>query len=40
MAGWLAAQYTVLGVIPFQNWMLLAVFLIGLSSLASWWANK
>jgi len=40
MGGWLAKQYAILGIIPFQNWMLLAVILLALSILFSWWANK
>ena len=40
MAGWLAKQYTILGIIPFQNWMLLAVAIVGLSILVSWWVQR
>jgi hypothetical protein len=34
---WLIKQFTVLGVIPLQNWMLLALAVIGLAIFISWW---
>jgi hypothetical protein len=37
VVNWLVKQFTVLDVIPLQNWMLLALAVIGLAILISWW---
>jgi hypothetical protein len=37
---WFVKQGVILGGIPLQNWMLLAIAIILLSVLISWWAHK
>jgi hypothetical protein len=37
---WLVKQVVILGGIPIQNWMLLAIAIVLLSVLISWWMHK
>jgi hypothetical protein len=37
---WFVKQGVILGGIPLQNWMLLAIAIILLSVLISWWTHK
>jgi hypothetical protein len=37
---WLVTQFVILGVVPVQNWMLLAVAIMLLGVLISWWMHK
>jgi hypothetical protein len=34
---WLVKQGVILGGVPIQNWMLLAIAIIGLAIFISWW---
>jgi hypothetical protein len=40
MGSWLVKRCEILGVIPFQNWMLLAAVILALGMFLSWWAQK
>jgi hypothetical protein len=37
---WLVRQFMVLGVIPLQNWMLLALAFILIGAFVSWWIQR
>jgi len=37
LADWLVDEYLMLGLVPFQNWMLLAIAIVILSIVASAW---
>jgi hypothetical protein len=34
---WLVKQFVILGVAPVQNWMLVALAIVGLAIFISWW---
>jgi hypothetical protein len=40
LANWLTKQYAILGIILFQNWMLLALALILIGVFVSWWVQR
>jgi hypothetical protein len=38
---WLLDEYLVLGLVPFQNWMLLALAIVALSiTVSAWWVRN
>ena len=40
MGDWLVTQFTVLGMIAMQNWMLLALAIIAVGIAVSWWLHR
>ena len=40
MADWLVDEYLILGLVPFQNWMLLAMAIVILSIVVSAWVLR
>ena len=40
MEDWLVDEFLVLGLVPFQNWMLLAIAIAALSiAVSAWWVR-
>jgi len=37
---WLVDEFLILGIFPFQNWMLLAMAIVALSIFVSWWFQR
>jgi hypothetical protein len=37
---WLAHQFAIVGDIPFQNWMTLALAMIVLGLVVAWWMDR
>jgi hypothetical protein len=40
LADWLVDEYLILGLVPFQNWMLLAMAIVILSIVVSAWVLR
>jgi hypothetical protein len=40
MGDWLVRQVTIFGGVPAQNWMLLALAVILISTVFSWWSRR
>jgi hypothetical protein len=40
MSDYLVKQFTLLGMIPMQNWMLLALAIFAAGIAAGWWSNR
>lgn len=40
MNDWLVDDYLILGIVPFQNWMWMAIVIVILGILAAWWMQR